>query len=150
MPFCHFTIRACRPTRNVVGLPTIRLPNPPLTLGEHLLVARYNRGFRQQDVARDLNVDEISVTNWETGKHQPEVRFLPRIYVWLGFCPVTPGPITFGQRVRRCREGVGLSRQALAERLGRDNNTLRPVEMDSPMKPTRRVRRAIEGFLGAP
>lgn len=46
------------------GLPMVRLPTPPRTLGEHLLVVRYERGLRQKDVARELGVDQFTLGNW--------------------------------------------------------------------------------------
>jgi DNA-binding XRE family transcriptional regulator len=42
----------------------VRLPTPPRTLGEHLLVVRYERGLRQKDVARELGVDQFTLGNW--------------------------------------------------------------------------------------
>src|SRR5262245_31111836 len=65
LPFCQLRIRAWNPVGTAPGLRAIRLPNPPRTLGEHLLVARYERGLRQRDVARDLGVDHFTLINWE-------------------------------------------------------------------------------------
>lgn len=82
MPFCHWTLRAWRPPRNVAGLPMVRLPNPPPTLGEHLLDARYERGLRQKDAARELGVDQFTLGNWERGRTSPVIRHLPTIAGW--------------------------------------------------------------------
>lgn len=101
----------------------------------------------QRQVADQLGADEASVHNWETGKREPELRFLPSIHNWLGYCPVSPAPATLGDRVVRWREANGVSRQALCERLGIDPGTLGRIETGSPMKPTRRVLRALHALF---
>src|SRR5688572_23737681 len=109
LPFCKLRLRACKPTRYAPYLPGTRLPNPPRTLGEHILVARYERGLRQGDAARAIGVDSFTLGNWEKGKTTPVLRYRPAIYAWLGFCPVEPTPATVGQRLVAWRKAQGLS-----------------------------------------
>jgi transcriptional regulator with XRE-family HTH domain len=140
-------LRACKPSRSAPGLPLARLPNPPRTLGEHLLVARYDRGLRQKDVARELGVDQFTLGNWEKGRTSPLIRFRPAIYEWLGYCPVQPAPTAIGDRLVAWRKALGLSQHEVAQRLGLDPGTLSRTEQGKVGSPNRRVRRAIEALL---
>ena len=124
-----------------------RLPNPPRTLGEHLLVTRFDRAMRQKDVACELGVDNFTLGNWEKGRTSPAIRHRPSIYRWLGFCPVEPAPTNIGARLVAWRKAQGLSQVDLAGRLDVDPGTLSRVESGSPRRPSRRVRTAIEALL---
>jgi len=133
-------LRACRPLDR-------RLSTPPTTLGKHILKHRVELGLFQRQVAEQLGVDEASVHNWEAGKREPELRFLPAIYSWLGYCPVNLTPSTLGARVRRQREANGLSRLALAACVGLDSTTLWRIETDRNRAPTARVLRIVKTLL---
>ena len=148
MPSCQLRIRAWNPTGVAPGLRAVRLPSPPRTLGEHLLIARYERGLRQQDVAREIGVDEFTLLNWEKGKTAPVIRYLPGIYSWLGFCPVEPGPITLAERLLRRRTAQGLSQAEVARRLALDPGTVYRSEQGIGT-PARRVATAIRALVGA-
>lgn len=125
----------------------VRLPNPPRTLGEHLLAARYARGLRQQDVAARLGVSEWNYLNWEKGRTHPHLRFRPAIYRWLGCCPVETVPTGIGQRLVAWRTAQGLSQLGVARLLGIDPGTLSRVERGELGSPNQRVRRALETLL---
>jgi hypothetical protein len=64
-----------------------------------------------------------SLLNWEKGRAEAEVRFIPAILRFLGYDP-RPEPRTFGERLRAARERAGLSERALARQLGLDPGTL--------------------------
>ncbi len=146
MPFCQLRVRAWNPIGTGPGLPAIRVPNPPRTLGEHLLVTRYERGLRQQDAAREIGVDEFTLLNWENGKTSPALRHRPSIYRWLGYCPVSPRPATLGERLFAWRIQQGFSQAAVTLRLERDPGTVHRLEQRVGT-PTRAVRRAVERLI---
>jgi transcriptional regulator with XRE-family HTH domain len=125
----------------------IRLPNPARTLGEHLLVARYERGLRQIDVADAIGVDNFTLGNWENGRTSPVLRFLPAIHRWLGYCPVERTPATIGQWLVAWRKSQGLSQHEVAQQLGLDPGTLSRMEQGKLGSPNCRVRRAIESLV---
>lgn len=60
----------------------------PTMLGQHLKKARVERGLRQRDVAKALQIDSMSIVNWENDRTQVGARFVPRIIQWLGYDPL--------------------------------------------------------------
>ena len=116
LPFCHATLTARKPEHLVY-------PRDPKTWGEHLRRQRILRGLRQQDLAVAQGVSEASIYSWENGRAEPEIRFLPKIIDFLGYCPYTPGQ-PLGERLRIAREAQGLSRKQLARLVRIDEGTV--------------------------
>ncbi|MBQ9348659.1 MAG: helix-turn-helix transcriptional regulator [Oscillibacter sp.] len=52
--------------------------------GETLRRLRIEKGLTQQQLANRLNVDRTSVTNWEIGRHMPDVATISRLAEALG------------------------------------------------------------------
>lgn len=73
-------------------------------MGEHLRQVRLDRGLSQRRVAREIGCHHTSLLNWERGRREPELRYLPGILRFLGYDP-RPEPLTFGGRLRAAREG---------------------------------------------
>jgi len=124
LPRCHRVLTSEKPRER-------GYPKEPKTLGEQLKRWRLDLGLRQCDVAADLGVTAQTVRHWESGKHPPPVRLIPRIQDFLGFCPFDPG-WTFGQRLRAAREAQGLSRRRAAALVGVDEATVARAERDVP------------------
>ena len=120
-------------------------PEAPSTLGEHVRRVRMDRGIEQKALARELGVTAGTLANWELRSTEPEVRHLPAVLHFLGFDP-RPEGVTLADRVRRQREGLGLSQRALADRLQVDPTTVSDVERGTGPR-SRRVRRAFENFV---
>ena len=74
-------------------------------------------------VADQLGVCKSVVWRWETGETEPELRFLPRIFRFLGEDP-RPEPEDIGQSLVRYREQRGWSRKRFATKLKVDEGTL--------------------------
>ena len=53
-------------------------------------------GITQKETARRIGADQWTVINWEKGRTEPAVRFVPGIAAFLGFDPASPGT-TLGQ-----------------------------------------------------
>ncbi|SRR5258708_5171768 len=49
------------------------------TLGEHLYRARLDCGLAQRQVAEAIGCHHASLLNWERGRKEPELRYLPAI-----------------------------------------------------------------------
>jgi len=95
----------------------------PRTWGEHVRRQRILRGITQRESANELGVSEETISRWETGKRAPDVRRLPRLIAFLGYCPYEPGaPV--GRRLTIAREALGLTRRGVARRLGVDDSTI--------------------------
>jgi len=80
-------------------------------------------GLLQREVAEQLGVCKSVVWRWETGKTEPELRFLPKIFGFIGGDP-RPEPAGLGARLIRWREHKGWSRKRLAAKLRVDEGTL--------------------------
>jgi len=80
-------------------------------------------GLFQRDVALKIGADTTSVTNWEKGHTEPELRFLPAILSFLGYDP-RPQPRSIGEKLVAFRLAKGWARPRLAAELRVDPSTL--------------------------
>jgi transcriptional regulator with XRE-family HTH domain len=80
-------------------------------------------GHASSQVATILKIHGTTLTNWERHHTKPSVQFLPRIIVYLGYCPWRPAP-SLGERLRQRREALGFSRKRLAKAVSVDEGTL--------------------------
>src|SRR5258705_9041341 len=102
---------------------TYELRRESRTWGEHLRRQRILRGLRQKDSANEIGVSVETMIHWEGHRTTPPARTIPRITLFLGYCPWT-APRTPGERFRQAREGLGLSQKAAAALLGVDPATV--------------------------
>ena len=119
MPFCHVTLRGQKPPRP-------DYPPEVETLGDRIRARRIDLGLRQRDVAEMIGVSSFTVGNWEAGKTDPAVQYLPRIANFLGPLQLKPAelPSDFPARLQVIRRDLGLTQSQLAERLGVDESTV--------------------------
>src|SRR3990172_860195 len=59
----------------------------PRTLGAHLRRRRLEMKLTQKEVADQLGVVPWTVLNWEKGRTQPLIKFIPAIVGFLGYDP---------------------------------------------------------------
>jgi transcriptional regulator with XRE-family HTH domain len=55
------------------------------TLGDHLRKRRLDLGLLQREVAQKLQVNQMTICNWEINRTSPQLRFIPRIITFLGY-----------------------------------------------------------------
>jgi transcriptional regulator with XRE-family HTH domain len=122
LPFCHQSLRAT--------IPKPGYPKQLKHLGDYIRARRIDLGLRQQEVADRLGAEKDTVRNWEKGRAEPEVKFLPAVIGFLGYNPL-PEAMSLGEQVRRARLGLGLSRLELACRAGVDEATVQRVEAET-------------------
>ncbi|HEX4962475.1 MAG TPA: helix-turn-helix transcriptional regulator [Thermoanaerobaculia bacterium] len=122
-------------------------PEEPQTLGEHLKKRRLDLGLRQKDAAREVGANFKTYENWERGRYEPEVRFLPAVIAFLGYDPAPVGPaLPLGERIRAARRRQGLTQEELAYRLGIDPSTVAAWETGTVRKPSPRFARLFEEY----
>ena len=138
MPFCHRTLR--------IPVPKPGYPKQFKHLGDHVRARRLDLGLTQRAVAQRIGVARDTLRNWEVGRTEPEVRFLPALIALLGYNPF-PEPKTHGEVIRRARLSRGMSQARLAVLCGVDEGTIRRLEADTP-KMGRRPTGAVHRFLG--
>ena len=96
-------------------------------------------------MADQLGVCSETVRNWELGYREPTFGSVPRIIRFLGYNPL-PAPKTLPGRLITYRRLNGLSRVALARRLGIDPPTLWRWESGRG-RPGKDLRERIEAVL---
>lgn len=115
--FLPLSLKASRPKDE-------KYPNSLKTLGDHIRARRLDLNLYQKDVARLLGVNEFTVHNWEKYKSGPDVRLLPKIMDFLGYCAPVPRP-SFPEKLRAYRTILlGLTYKEFAKKLGVDEGTL--------------------------
>jgi transcriptional regulator with XRE-family HTH domain len=103
-------------------------------------------GLGQKAAANQIGVASDTLRNWESGRTEPEVRFLPALIQFLGYDPL-PLPNTAGQAIRKARLSFGLSMKGVADRARVDEASVRRLEADTKGM-ARRVRQAVRTVLG--
>lgn len=140
MPFCHIELSVDRPT-------PCGYPADPQTVGEHLRKRRMDLELCQKEVAAEIGVGKSSIANWESGRSSPRLTHWPDILAFLGYDP-RPLPPTIGQKLRRHREGLGLSILEAAAMMGVNSSTLSTWERMPDEKHSHISIPPIADFLG--
>jgi transcriptional regulator with XRE-family HTH domain len=93
------------------------------SLGDHIRKCRLDRELFQKQVADQIGVHELTITNWERNATLPEIRYVPAIIQFLGYSPLPPTS-SLAERLTDARRRLGLSQRKMAEKLGVDPTTL--------------------------
>lgn len=89
-------------------------------LGRIIRKRRLELNLYQGDVGLALGVSAECIKNWELGHSIPQLRYLPAITDFLGYCPIEFDVTTQSGRLKQFRYSFGLSRHRLAEVIGID------------------------------
>ncbi|GMV90948.1 MAG: hypothetical protein AMXMBFR82_07260 [Candidatus Hydrogenedentota bacterium] len=101
----------------------------------------------QREVAGILEVNKASVFNWEAGTATPNLRVLPKVIRFLGYDPRPLGR-TVGERLRRHREGLGMSWAEAATAMTVDPATVSKWERQPDSRQNHISIPKIAAFLG--
>ncbi|MEK7288226.1 MAG: helix-turn-helix transcriptional regulator [Elusimicrobiota bacterium] len=146
MPFCHIclTVQRINKTHQFQKL----VPDSPITLGDHLLKRRLNLGISITEASRRIGTDRTTLGDWEANCHQPDPKFLPKIYQFLGYCllPSSP-PATLSKKLKLWRESQGLTQLELARLTKIDESSLARWERGQT-RPYQKSLEKIQGFFG--
>jgi len=117
LPFCHLELRAARRK-------PARYPKQINSLGDHIRARRLDLKLLQKQVADQIGVHELTITNWEVNATIPEVRYIPAIIQFLGYDPLPAATTLPERRLATARMALGLSQRKMAAKLGVDPATL--------------------------
>jgi transcriptional regulator with XRE-family HTH domain len=81
----------------------------------------------QKQVADQIGVHPLTITNWESNESSPETHLIPAIIQFLGYDPLPPGN-SLPERLAARRRALGLSQREMAERMAVDPATLQGWE----------------------
>lgn len=138
LPNCHVTLRAVKPQ-------PAAFPQALTTLGDWIRKTRLDLGLFQLQVAGRFGVDESTIVNWELNRGQPEIRYIPMIIEFIGYCPYIPTR-SLTRRLEAVRWALGLTRRQLAAMLHTDVSTLDSWARGAHA-PTARSQSRIQSFL---
>lgn len=138
LPFCHLTLEGEKP-------PPDAYPAALDTIGDHIRKHRLDTGLLQKEAAEQIGVTTDSITNWELGRTEPAIRYMPGIVNFLGYVPFSLGD-SFPERLMAYRMIRGLSQKQLARELGIDPTTVRRWEAGIG-QPSRRLKERVAAML---
>jgi len=141
LPFCDLILRAPQPLAKAY-------PTELRSLGDHLRKRRLDLGLLQREVALQIGVDPKTVWNWEKGKAVPSLRAVPHVVRFLAYDPRQEAK-TFPDRIRQLRQGLGLSIEELAAKIGADPSTVQKWERLG-YRPHPRLYARLAEILGIP
>jgi transcriptional regulator with XRE-family HTH domain len=117
LPFCHICLKAEKPKNPAY-------PESLNSLGDHIRKRRLDLKLLQKEVAKRLEVDTTTITNWELNRTSPSLPFIPRIIEFLGYVPTEMSPSNPGELIAFSRKLLGMSQERLAQQLEIDPGTL--------------------------
>lgn len=106
-PFCSFHFQESTAT-------STSLPKGLNSLGDWIRKTRLDQRLTQVQVGELLGVTECCVTNWELVHSEPEVRYIPKIIEFIGYCPYAPTQLLV-ERLKIVRWALGISQRQLAK-----------------------------------
>lgn len=116
---CHWVLKGQK-RRNPA------IPENPKTIGERIRKYRIENGLSQKDIAEKVGVRTDSVTNWELGRNEPQIQFMPRIIKLIG--ADKEKTTNSGEAIKIFRVSIGLSRRKFSLAFGIDDSTIAKIE----------------------
>lgn len=96
----------------------------PQTIGEHIRKVRIEKELSQIALSKILGVTEDSITFWENGRSQPQVRYYPAIFSFLGYYPFEHEANSITGKLKQVRYYNGWTCKEFAKVLGVDVATV--------------------------
>lgn len=118
------------------------------TIGGHIRKRRIDLNLLQREVADIFDVDKTTEFNWEAGTATPNLRTWPAVLEFLGYDAPRPSGRTVGEKLRRHREGLGLSWAEAARTMGVDPGTVSKWERQPDSRQNHISIPKIAAFLG--
>ena len=115
-PFAQVTLKAKKPNKKPY-------PKELNTYGDHLRKKRLDLDLSQPQVAKTIQVDENSITQWELNHTKPQVKQIPKIISFLGYSPKM-----YESKFKQYRIERGITQKEMARILDIDPTTLAKIE----------------------
>lgn len=77
-----------------------------------------------------MGINEWTYMNWEKGRAQPNIKFMPRVIGYLGYDLLGRG-VTFGRRLLHARLRLGLTQAELGTHFGLGRSTIGDWEREA-------------------
>lgn len=116
------------------------------TIGDHIRKRRIDSGLLQRDVAEIIGTSKQTVSYWELGITEPEIRHIPKIIEFLSYVPFECCSDDPMQRLKHFKLVKGLSYERLGNLMGRDPEQLTDW-LSGRIKPCKRNIECFENFL---
>jgi DNA-binding transcriptional regulator YiaG len=84
MPFCHLGVVACKPKNNSYLWKASQYPAHPRHIAEQIKKRRFDLKMPAVECRKILGVDKSTLTRWEQGRHEPNLKNGARILKFLG------------------------------------------------------------------
>src|SRR5262245_37884810 len=107
LPTCQLTLRGMKPQPSTY-------PQALNTLGDWIRKTRLDQGLFQLQLADRFGIDKSTITNWELNRSEPEIRYIPMIIEFIGYCPYHPTAELI-TRLSAIRWALGLTQEQLAK-----------------------------------
>ena len=122
----------------------------PQTLGEHIRKVRIEKGLSQKAVSKLLGVTEDSITFWENGRSQPQVRYYPCVLSFLGYYPFEHETESMAGKLKQVRFCKGWTCNHFAHVLGVDVATVTRWEQRKTVIPQKMHSAIMQMWLQLP
>lgn len=120
-------------------------PKPPAypkvlnSIGDHIRAKRIDQGQQIIELARLLDVAEMTIIYWEMNKGEPRASYMPRVIKYLGYNPEELKATTLADVVKAHRRSLGMSHRQYGPHIGIDPSTIAEIEKGRKvMKRTKR------------
>jgi transcriptional regulator with XRE-family HTH domain len=100
-------------------------------------------------LARDLGVDQSTISGWQTGRQTPTTKHIPKVIEFLGYSPFDiNNASSLAERIVMLRKTRGLTGKALAKALNVNDETLSRWERGEVI-PSPKSQALLESFFAS-
>ncbi len=122
-------------------------PKNPVTIGEHIRKRRMELRMKQKEIAKSFGVTTDTITNWESGRAEPKVPYLPKIIDFLGFFPKGNCFDSLGNRIKEFRKIHGCTQRQMGKLLCVHATTIGSWEMEK-FRPNKTIKAKLMELIG--
>lgn len=134
LPFSRMEYRVPKPKGD-------KYPKKLLTIGDHIRKRRMDLGLLQSDVSKIIGTKSIdAVRNWELGKGDPQIHYMPEVIKFLGYIPIRVCVNSLGDMIKTYRTLKGLSQRAMGQLINVNGSTIGCWEQNESLPNKKKLR----------